>query len=276
MNPYKFDEPIHVAFSGGRSSGFMLKKIIDAGLPEGSIVAFCNTGKEEEATLEFVRDCGLNWNIPIVWLEYIPYDSEDPDASQFKIVSFETASRNGEPFEALIRKCNYLPNPVTRKCSYMLKIRTAAKYCKSIGLDVGENDSVVGFRYDEMRRVVKLKDRRNAPMAMAKHTKKDVTEFWAKQPFDLKLQNFNGVTKHGNCDLCFLKGAGQVYSLIAEKPERAIWWAKMEALALTSKPDGAKFHKDRPTYQQMYDNVMMQGDWIGHEDDESISCFCGD
>jgi 3'-phosphoadenosine 5'-phosphosulfate sulfotransferase (PAPS reductase)/FAD synthetase len=276
MNPYKFNEPIHIAFSGGRSSGFMLKKIFDSGLPKGSIVAFCNTGKEEEATLEFVRDCELNWGIPIVWLEYIPYDREDSEAAQFKVVSFETASRNGEPFEALIKKCNYLPNPVTRKCSYMLKIRTAAKYCKSAGLDVGEDDSVVGFRYDEMRRVNKLKDKRNAPMAAAKVTKADVTKFWSEQPFDLKLPNFNGVTKHGNCDLCFLKGAGQVYSLISEKPERAIWWAKMEALALASKPSGAVFRNDRPSYQQMIDNVINQGDWIGHPDDESISCFCGD
>ena len=68
-NPYKFNEPIHIAFSGGRSSAFMLKKIIDAGLPNGSQVVFCNTGKEMEETLEFVRDCSINWNVPIVWLE---------------------------------------------------------------------------------------------------------------------------------------------------------------------------------------------------------------
>jgi 3'-phosphoadenosine 5'-phosphosulfate sulfotransferase (PAPS reductase)/FAD synthetase len=276
MNPYKFNEPVHIAFSGGRSSGFMLKQIIDAGLPEGSQVVFCNTGKEMEETLEFVRDCSINWNVPIVWCEYVPYDSEKPDDLQFKIVNFDTASRNGEPFMEMIRKVNYLPNPVTRKCSYMLKIRTAAKYCKSVGLDVGENDSIVGFRYDEMRRVNKLACKSNAPMAMAKHTKADVTAFWATQGFDLKLPNFNGITKHGNCDLCFLKGAHQVYSLIFEKPERAIWWAEAEAEALASKPTGARFHKDRPSYQEMLDNVRNQGDWIGNADDESISCFCGD
>lgn len=273
VNPYKFNEPVHVAFSGGRSSGFMLKQILDAGLPDGSVIIFCNTGKEEEATLEFVRNCGLNWNVPIVWLEYA---LDENGKAGFKIVNFETASRNGEPFEAVIRKRNYLPNPVTRFCTIEMKIRVAAKYCKSIGMDVGENDCIVGFRADEPRRVAKLLDKARAPMFLAGHTKEDVALFWKRSDFDLGLASINGVTKAGNCDLCFLKGARQVYSLIAEKPDRAIWWAKMEALVLASKPSGAVFRSDRPRYQAMMDNVANQGDWIGYEDDESISCFCGD
>ena len=273
MNPYKFDEPVHVAFSGGRSSGFMLKQIIDAGLPDGSAVVFCNTGKEMEQTLEFVRDCEVNWNVPIVWLEY---DLTEDGKATFKVVNFETAARNGEPFMKLIRKRQYLPNPVTRFCTIEMKIRTAAKYCKSIGLDCSENDAIVGFRADEPRRVAKLLDKTRAPMAMAGHTKADVQLFWAMQKFDLKLPSINGITKHGNCDLCFLKGAHQVYSLIAENPKLGLWWAEAEALALASKPSGAVFRSNRPSYQQMLNNVRDQVDWIGHETDESISCFCGD
>lgn len=275
MNHYKFDEPICVAFSGGRSSGFMLKNILDSGVPEDSVIVFCNTGKEEEATLEFVRDCGNNWSAEIIWLEY---SSEEPG---FKIVSFETASRNGEPFEQLIIKKKYLPNPVTRFCTIEMKIRTTAKYCKSLGMDFGENDSIVGFRADEPRRAAKLKDKSRAPMYLAGHTKEDVNNFWAKQKFDLNLPTINGVTKHGNCDLCFLKGANQTLSLIAEKPERALWWAKMETLVQTSGEVTTKaaetFRSDRPSYQAMYDYVKDQSDMFGFDgDEESISCFCGD
>ena len=110
---------------------------------------------------------------------------------------------------------------------------------------------------------------------MAGIGKEDVANFWKAQTFDLELPNFNGITYHGNCDLCFLKGESQTRSLIAEKPERAIWWAKMEALALASKPDGARFRKDRDSYQSMYDfskNQMVMFD----KPDESIPCFCGD
>ena len=63
-------------------------------------------------------------------------------------------------------------------------------------------------------------------------------------------------------------------SLIAEKPERAVWWAKMEALALASKPDGARFRKDRPSYAEMAKFASDQSDFFG--EDETIPCFCGD
>lgn len=273
MNPYKFNEPICVAFSGGRSSGFMLKNIIDAGIPEGSVVIFCNTGKEEEATLEFVRDCGVNFGVDIIWLEYTSGEE------RFKVVDFNTASRNGEPFEELIIKKKYLPNPMARFCTIEMKIRITSKYCKSIGLDFSENDAIVGFRADEPRRIAKLADKSRAPMGRAGHTKQDVMKFWNSQSFDLNLPNINGVTKHGNCDLCFLKGAGQILSLISEKPERALWWARMEELVQKSGGVTTKaaetFRCDRPSYKAMLKYSKDQSDFFGH-DDESISCFCGD
>jgi hypothetical protein len=65
-----------------------------------------------------------------------------------------------------------------------------------------------------------------------------------------------------------------VQSLIAEKPERAIWWAKMEALALASRPDGAVFRKDRPSYAQMLAFTQAQADAFGYADDgiECVGC----
>jgi 3'-phosphoadenosine 5'-phosphosulfate sulfotransferase (PAPS reductase)/FAD synthetase len=71
-NPFLIDEPTVISFSGGRTSAYMLWRVLEAngGLPEDAIVCFANTGKEEEATLEFVRDCEVNWGIKIHWLEY--------------------------------------------------------------------------------------------------------------------------------------------------------------------------------------------------------------
>ena len=79
----------------------------------------------------------------------------------------------------------------------------------------------------------------------------------------------------GNCDLCFLKPAAQVMSLIAEKPARAAWWARMEALALASTADGARFRNDRPSYSQMAQFAVQQGDLFDH-DEEALACFCGE
>lgn len=277
MNPFLINEPTCISFSGGRTSAYMLWRVLEAnnGLPDGAVVCFANTGKEDEATLKFVHDCETNWNVPIVWLEYA--DAEE-SKDRWKIVEFETASRNGGPFEAVIRKKNYLPNPVTRFCTIEMKIRTIANYLLSIGMcdtrSEGEYMSWVGIRADEPRRAAKI-SRDRTPLVSAGVGKEEVGNFWKNQSFDLELPNFNGVTYHGNCDLCFLKGESQTRSLIAEKPERAIWWAKMEALALASKPDGARFRKDRDSYQAMHDFALNQIPMFDNPDD-SIPCFCGD
>lgn len=270
-DPFLIDEPTVISFSGGRTSAYMLWRVLQAndGLPDEAIVCFANTGKEEEATLEFVRDCSVNWGVPIHWVEY---RSDEP---KFAEVTFETASRNGEPFEQLILKKKYLPNPVTRFCTIEMKIRAIHKFLKAKGWKHNENMDWVGIRADEPRRAAKIA-RERTPLVTAGVTAKDVGEFWANQSFDLKLPNINGKTSHGNCDLCFLKGYPQTLSLIAEKPERAVWWAKMETLVQTSDKTfgaGDRFRKDRPSYAEMHKYIGQQMDML---EDDSIACFCGD
>jgi len=281
-NPYQIDSPTCISFSGGRTSAFMLYKVLEAhqmSLPPEAIVCFANTGKEDEATLKFVKDCQDNWNVPITWLEYV--DAEETK-DRWKQVNFETASRDGEPFEALIKKRNYLPNPVSRFCTVELKVRTIHRYLKANGWT--EWDSMLGIRADEQRRLAKIgnqdygkHEEKIAPLGGMGVTKETVGDFWRNQSFDLGLPNMNGVTMHGNCDLCFLKGGAQVLSLIQEKPERAVWWAKKEALALAlaSRPSGAVFRSDRPSYAQMIKFASEQKDMFD-PNEETISCFCGD
>ena len=281
MNPFRITEPTCISFSGGRTSAYMLWRVLEAHnmrLPEDAIVCFANTGKEDEATLRFVDRCSKEWNVPITWVEY--QDAEETK-DRFRVVTFDTASRNGEPFEAIIRKRNYLPNPVSRFCTVEMKVRAIHRYLKSIGWT--EWISMLGIRADEQRRLAKIgnqdygkHEEKDAPLGRAGVTKEIVGEFWRNQPFDLELPNIGGVTYHGNCDLCYLKGGSQILSLIAEKPERAVWWAKMEALALAlaSKPSGARFRTDRPSYAEMMEFAKNQTDMFGN--DESIACFCGD
>lgn len=282
-DPFKIDGPTAISFSGGRTSGYMLWRVLQSnnGLPEGVEVCFANTGKEDEATLRFVRDCAERWGVPIRWVEY------RNDEKGYALVDFETASRNGEPFEAIIRKRSYLPNPVTRFCTVELKIMAMHKHLASLGWKHGEGwDQMIGIRADEPSRVAKIRARPSPetsketmvmPLAEAGVTREEVGAFWCSQPFDLGLSNNKGVTMHGNCDLCFLKGAQQVLSLIRERPERAIWWAQQEALSLSSKPSGARFRSDRPSYQQMHDYALTQHEMFAMDvPDNSIACFCGD
>jgi len=257
----------------------MLWRVLQSndGLPSEAKICFANTGKEDEATLRFVDRCSKEWGVPITWVEYA---EAEQTKDRFRVVTFETASRDGEPFEAIIRRRNYLPNPVSRFCTVEMKVRAIHRYLKSIGWT--EWDSMLGIRADEPRRLAKIgnqdygkHEEKIAPLGPAGVTKEMVGAFWAGQPFDLELPNMNGVTMHGNCDLCYLKGASQILSLIAEKPQRAVWWAKMEALALASSPSGDKFRTDRPSYAQMLKFTKEQRSMFD-DDVDSIECFCGD
>lgn len=278
MSPFKIDGPTCISFSGGRTSAYMLWRVLEAndGLPDEAVVCFANTGKEEEATLEFVRDCSVNWQVPITWLEYTAHETPN---QRFKVVTFETASRNGEPFFDSINQNGkpYLPNPVARICTINMKIRVIHHYLKSIGWEHNENMDWVGIRADEQRRAAKIA-RDRTPLVAAGVTKEIVGDFWRNQSFDLGLPNMNGVTMHGNCDLCFMKPAHQIQSLIAEKPERATWWIAMEKHVNSSVGvigGGGRFRNDRPSYSQMLKFAQDQRDMFD-KNEEAIACFCGD
>jgi len=261
-DPFKINGPTCISFSGGRTSAYMLWRVLqsNSGLPSEARVLFCNTGKEHDATLRFVRDCQKAWNVDITWLEY---RSGDP---RFAVVDYATASRDGEPFAQLIAKRNYLPNPVARFCTSELKVLTIERYLKSIGMD--DYETMLGIRADEKRRVAKLREGNLTPLVAADVSQPDVQAFWRGQDFDLGLEHRSGITAWGNCDLCFLKGPNQVLSLIRDQPERAVWWAKMEEQI------GGTFRSDRPSYAEMAKFAERQQDMFA--DDEGIPCFCGD
>jgi hypothetical protein len=229
-------------------------------LPDGAMVCFANTGKEEEATLRFVRDCSVNWGVPITWVEY------RDDERGYEVVDFDSASRNGEPFEALVRKKRYLPNPVARFCTADLKVTPIRK---ASGVD--SDDTMIGVRADESRRIPRLRARGLLlPLVDAGVSKGVVRAFWKAQSFDLMLDERGGITPLGNCDLCPMKGPAQIMSMIAEKPARAVWWARMESEV------GATFRSDRASYAQMAANAAAQGDLYGHDEEEALACFCGE
>jgi 3'-phosphoadenosine 5'-phosphosulfate sulfotransferase (PAPS reductase)/FAD synthetase len=270
-NPFLITEPTAISFSGGRTSAYLLRKVLDEnnGLPDYAKVLFCNTGKEAKETLDFIHKCEIEWGVPIGWLEY-------RTGSEFEIVNYQTASRNGEPFEAIIQHRKMLPNTRARFCTVELKIRTMRRYLQSLGWDEWEN--MIGIRADEQRRAVKMKpdykgETPTMPLYEAGVTKQEVLSFWANNNFDLDLPLINGETIGGNCDLCFLKSLPKIVTLVAHKPQSAIWWAKQEEWAAKqTNGDGNRFRIDRPKYADIHKFIDKQGDMF----DESIECFCGD
>ncbi len=279
-NPYTLPEGnVKIAFSGGRTSAYMLHQILIANgdLPERCKVVFANTGKEMPETLDFVQECSERWSVPITWLEY----KNDESGVGFNVVSHNSAARNGEPFANLIGKKRRLPNVFERFCTQEMKVRTMRRYLVSLGWKKWQ--SAVGIRADESHRAKRVKDSKETtwwPLLEDMVTQRDVLEFWGKQSlafgFDLR------VTKgFGNCDGCFLKSEQTLATLWRLHPDRAAWWAEQEERVFEGK-NRSKQHlqmfkrqMDRgQSYRQLGEFVSRQADWIF--DDEDFFCQAND
>lgn len=267
-DPFKIEPPFIVSMSGGRTSAYMLRKILDAysdKMPDGSAVVFANTGKERVETLDFVRKIEVEWNVSIAWLEY---QREKP---KFRTVHYETAARAGEPFEALLAAKRRLPSTLSRFCTNELKVQTIRRWAKSIGF---ESDAImaIGLRYDEPYRVARLRGREELPfdyrfpMFDARITVDEVNDFWRASVFDLALS-------HGqsNCDLCFLKRTSQIVEFMRLEPDRAQWWIQQEGKY------EQRFRLDRPSYANLLTQIRIQPE-LFVEDDEGdlVACHCTD
>lgn len=260
MNPYFINGHARVSFSGGRTSAYMLHCIIEAHggtLPPDVLPVFANTGKEREETLRFVHDCETHWGIKVHWVEW-----RDTPAG-FEEVGYNSASRNGEPFKALIDKKGMPPNWQARFCTQFLKVKAMTSFLDVRGLKLGAYQEVIGLRYDEGLRIFKMIERNErdgrqciAPLAKAKATLSDVMTFWAAQPFDLALE-----PGEGNCDLCFLKGRGLRKELIRRRPISAQWWIDAEQSV-----NG--FFDRRDSYSGLRAEVYREPDLFGPVDTE--------
>ena len=288
MNPYMLpDGPTIINFSGGRTSGYMLYRILDyyqGQLPDNVRVVFANTGVEREETLKFVNLCGVRWSVPIVWLEYrhrlnAKGGRKDPK-HHYEIVCYQTASRNGEPYDALIRSKKMLPNVVMRFCTTNLKVEPV-RWWVTRGLRWGtEYRSALGIRHDEPKRWGKAlmeECQTFYPLVHDKISVDDVMRFWSTHPFDLGLQ-----PGQGNCTLCFLKGKQNIVRLMRENPKQADWWIEKEnnikvyREAALKKKSIAQFSK-RWSYTELLSEAMQPENEESREVEETaISCFCGD
>lgn len=278
-DPFQITGPAVVSFSGGRTSGMVLYKILEAHggkLPPDVLVCFCNTGKERPETLDFVEECSQRWSVPIVWLEYRCDAQSGPT---FAVVNHATADRSGRVFEAAIkgrgRTSGFLPNPLARYCTIEMKILTLIRYLESLGWETWS--SAIGFRADEPRRVAKARGGNNRderempvfPLHQAGVTRADVMSFWSQQPFDLQLE-----IDEGNCDLCFLKGAGKLIRIMRDRPDLANWWVEQEQRT------GNRFRNDRPSYAALLEQSQRPSlfplGMLDDPDELSIACHCTD
>lgn len=221
-----------ISFSGGRTSGFMLWWLLNKWENRhlyDIVVVFANTGKEVEGTLFFVDEIAQEFGINIVWVEGYPSEIGKGWSVKHKVVNYETASRNGEPFEAMIARLG-IPSTNAPFCSNQLKKKSIESYLKSIGWANGTYEIAIGIRVDEPKRYQtkkgKRKVKKNRLLVLVDLFPVDkpwVLNWWKQQSFDLDIHE-----DEGNCDNCWKKDMPRLYRNAVRKRKSFFWWAVME------------------------------------------------
>lgn len=217
-----------ISFSGGETSALMSKLIIErmAGNYDEIRTVFANTGQENEETLQFVDQCDKAFGLGVVWIEAVTPEERGVGA-RCREVTFETASRDGQPFEDMIRK-HGIPGPAMPLCSKELKTRPITRWARENGWLPGTYDLAIGIRTDEIDRMSPEARRRRIIYPLVSrfpHTKPKVNEFWARQPFRLDLKGYQG-----NCKWCWKKSLRKHLTIISESPDAYAFPERMEQL----------------------------------------------
>ena len=214
-----------ISFSGGETSAYMTMWLWYNKQDEYDMkVVFANTGEENEETLEFIDKFSKHFNIPVIWIEAEVHHNKRK-SSTAKIVSFETASRNGEPFEEVIKKY-MIPNMKNMICTRELKLRPIQNYCRQIGWGRGKYYTAIGIRVDEIDRVSDEKDKENLIYPLVQFipkTKPDINTYWNSMPFRLNLKGYQG-----NCKTCWKKSWRKLGTIAVESPEQFRFFKEME------------------------------------------------
>lgn len=213
-----------VSFSGGETSGFMAQWLKKNKSNEYEMVfVFANTGEENEETLEFVDKCDKEFDLNVVWVESVVHHGERLGTTH-KVVDFKTASRNGEPFEEVIKKYG-IPNQAFPHCNRELKLKPIHSYIKK-ELDWKKYYTAIGIRYDEIDRMVADRSTYNIIYPLieeVKMTKRKVNFWWSNQEFRLNLKGYQG-----NCKTCWKKSFRNLTQIAKENPEYFNFFKLME------------------------------------------------
>lgn len=220
---FKTKSRLLISFSGGRTSAYMLWWLINNMQEEYEmIVVFANTGKEVEGTLEFVEKCSIEWGIKIHWVEAVPSSKGKHWGVDHRVVDFKTASREGEPFEAMIKVLG-IPSTNAPFCSDQLKRKAIESFMKSIGWK--KYYKAIGIRVDEIDRIDPQYNSKRIIYTLVAQTptrKEFVITWWSESPFDLDIDS-----DLGNCDCCWKKDIKRLVRISRNHPKNFDWWKNM-------------------------------------------------
>lgn len=212
-----------ISFSGGRTSGYLTKMLLDAADYENIYVVFANTGQEHPKTLEFVHNCDKHFGFNTTWIEAVIQEGKG-NGTRHRVVDYATASRDGGPFEDVIRKYG-MPFTKSPHCTREMKRYPIMDYIRSLDLKRGDYHMAIGIRADEVDRMSPKAEYDGIiyPLVKANVKKIDVLKWWAQQDFDLEIPEHMG-----NCVWCWKKSFKKLVTVMDEMPEAFDFPRRME------------------------------------------------
>ena len=220
----------------------------------------CTKTLKLETTRAFLRDyfaCK-----PVI--ERLGHFGKSSRLDDDELVESHKRHNGGVPREILLEKKRFVRSrpvfrPEQRFTDYSAAVHPISNPClegTALGNRVDFGDSgveylaFVGLRYDEMRRVVRVRERNNGgphavgyegehvylPLSDMRVTEEDVEAFWNKQTWGLALNAEDGLS---NCTYCFLKGVRglrNVRAAVSQNLDRQLentpcdlgWWIEIE------------------------------------------------
>jgi|SRR6185437_3662519 len=204
-------------FSGGTTSALMVIR----NFRQGDIVIFCDTGREHPKTYKFINDFEAFENIPVIRLQM----------------------EGG--WKGLLKKMHGIPNRAKRRCTLEMKIKTARRYLRSLGLI--SYIQFIGFRWDEQNRIKDYKHFwkkvvTQFPLA-DEYINSEIKElYWKRKPYHLEIPKILS-----NCDACFMKGIDKVIAIFTNDISLADKWIDDEEDEVLN-----------PNHYTYFDNATMR------------------
>jgi len=207
-----------VSFSGGRTSAYLCKLMIDTYGKENVDFIYMDTGAEHLKTYNFIRKVNDEFGLNLICLRG---DFTRPlgDGVGYSVVDIDSIKPDLVPFKGMLSKYG-VPYIGGMFCTDRMKLKPFKKYCDDT-YGKKNYETWLGIREDEPKRLTP-KPFIKYMAAISDFDKQDVLNWWSKMPFDLDLNEWSG-----NCEFCPKKSNLKLAASQRDSPESYINFINM-------------------------------------------------
>jgi 3'-phosphoadenosine 5'-phosphosulfate sulfotransferase (PAPS reductase)/FAD synthetase len=234
-----------VSFSGGRTSAYLCKIMIETFGRDNVDFVYMDTGAEHQKTYDFIRNVNREFGLDLVCLRG---DFNQPlgEGVQYNVVDIDSLKPDLKPFKGMIEKYG-VPYIGGMFCTDRMKLKPFKKYCDHT-YGKKNYETWLGIRDDEPRRLTPKPFIRYMA-EISDFDKQDILNWWSSQtmklssylkrkpdrftkksrqkvfnvvPFDLDLDEWSG-----NCEFCPKKSNLKLAASQRDSPESYINFIKM-------------------------------------------------